>query len=154
MYNELIWRSTRRPALASLAKLFSHNFLTAVSPAVERRSPWPSLAPLRRVMIRARAHEGGTGRDRRGWPPTSTYISPGIGPHRESNGPLLPRQAAAVWESPTPRIHRHHGETTPLLWTIRTVVGVSSGAPYHPRVRDSENVPPRGRWHTTVARYS
>lgn len=41
------------------------------------------------------------------------------------------------------------GETTPLLWTIRTVVGVSSGAPL-PRVRDSENVPPRGRWHTTA----
>lgn len=88
-------------------------------------------------MIRAGAHEGGTGRQTRGWPPTSTYISLRIGPHRESNGPLLPRRTAAVRESPTPRIRRrHHGEPTP---TIRTVVGVSSGAPLpsaSPRLRE------------------
>jgi len=43
----------------------------------------------------------GGNRETDGWPPTSTYISPRIGPHRESNGPLLPRRSAAVRVSDT-----------------------------------------------------
>lgn len=86
-------------------------------------------------MIRAGAHEGGEqGRQTRMASNVDIYKSqdrPPPGVKRSSTA----KTGSQLWEPPTPRIRRHHGEPTPLLWTIRTVVGVSSGAP--PTIRES-----------------
>lgn len=118
-----------------------------------RRSPWPSLAPLGRVMIRARAQEEGNrepaadGLQRR-------HISSRNGPHLESNGPLRQqRRTALVWAADPIRLSRIYTVTLRNLYSTpdpQTVVGVASGAPYHPRPSHRERTPARHRWHTTV----
>lgn len=98
--------------VAAIFSLF-HCCLLRDIPA-RRRSPWPSLAPLERVMIRARAQEEGNresvadGLQRR-------HISSRNGPHLESNGPLRQqRRTAPVWAADP--VRSDYLELTPLLW--------------------------------------